>query len=395
MQSPERFDSMLAPSAPTICFVGLANLPLLAREYGAHGVGGAELQQTLLAKALVRLGARVSMVVADYGQSDGAVWHGIKTYKSCGPLEGIPALRFIHPRWTRLWAALRRADADIYYTMCAGAALGQVALFARHHGRKLVFGVASDSDCDPRSLLVRFWRDRALYKYGLRHADAVLSQTAGQRRALLSNFARDSRVVEALSEPAQRRLDFHERDIDVLWVANIRTLKRPDRLLELARRLPELRFHMVGGPYTGEHSVFESTRAAAQSLANVDFHGFVSYHEVRGFYERARVFVNTSDVEGVPNSYLQAWTHGTPVVTLIDPDAVIARNGLGCVVASADEMRRSVMQMLGNVEQWKLASERCCRYSDEYLSESRVLRPYLETLRDVHESSSAAAVRTG
>jgi hypothetical protein len=43
-------------TAPTICFVGLANLPVLAREYGQHGVGGAELQQTLLAKALAARG---------------------------------------------------------------------------------------------------------------------------------------------------------------------------------------------------------------------------------------------------------------------------------------------------------------------------------------------------
>src|ERR1700761_6053843 len=151
-------------TAPTICFVGLANLPVLAPEYGRHGVGGAELQQTILAKALAARGYPVSMVVADYGQMDGAVWDGVKTYKAYRPNAGLPVVRFIHPRWTLLWAALKRARADIYYVSCAGALVGQVALFARLHGAKVIFRIASNSDCDPATLLIRHWRDKRLYR---------------------------------------------------------------------------------------------------------------------------------------------------------------------------------------------------------------------------------------
>jgi len=46
------------------------------------------------------------------------------------------------------------------------------------------------------------------------------------------------------------------RDIDVLWVSNIRRVKRPDRILELAEGLPEVKIHMVGGPLSGEGSSF-------------------------------------------------------------------------------------------------------------------------------------------
>ena len=44
------------------------------------------------------------------------------------------------------------------------------------------------------------------------------------------------------------------------------------------------------------------------------FHGAVPYRDAGALYSRARVLVNTSDVEGFPNTYLQAWASGTPVV---------------------------------------------------------------------------------
>ena len=88
-----------------ICLVGLDNLPVLATEYRGLAMGGETVQQTLLARALARRGHDVSMVVADHGQQDGACWHSIRTFKAFRPNAGVPVLRFVHPRWTGMWAA--------------------------------------------------------------------------------------------------------------------------------------------------------------------------------------------------------------------------------------------------------------------------------------------------
>jgi len=382
--------------APTICFVGLANLPVLAREYGSHGVGGAELQQTLLAKALAAHGYAVSMVVADYGQPDGAVWDGIKTYKAYRPEAGLPVLRFIHPRWTTLWAAMKRARADIYYTSCAGALLGQVVLFAHLHGARVIFRVASNSDCDPAKLLIRYRRDKRLYRYGLQRADLVLAQTLEQQQALLKNFRRASRIVPSLTEshdghrpsgqrgnPQGGRLSFAERDIPVLWVGNFRALKRPQLLLEAARKLRQLTFHIIGGPMPGSESFYEEIRAQALELPNVCFHGPVPYHDVGEFYERARVFVGTSEIEGFPNTYLQAWARGTPVVAFLDPEQLIARHGMGRAVASAQELCEAIVTMTGDPRAWETASQRSREYMDNRFNLTRMTAPYIQALSDV------------
>ena len=374
-------------NAPSICFVGLRNLPVLAREYGRLGAGGAELQQTLLARALAREGFSVSMVVADYGQPDGAVWDGIKTYKTFRPEEGIPGLRFLHPRWTKVWAAMERADADIYYTSCAGAIVGQVAMFARLRRRKFIFRIASNSDCDPASLLIRFWRDKQLYRYGLRRADRVLAQTPEQRAALLRNFGRHSHVAASLTGTPGTRRDLRSRDIDVLWVGNIRTLKRPELLLRLARELPELRFEMIGGPMPGSEALYESIEAQARAVPNLHFHGAVAYHAIGEFYERARVLAGTSEIEGFPNTYLQAWAHGTPVIAFLDPQELLSQHSLGSAVNTLDEMRSAVTALCTDAGLWEATSERCKRYMDARFDEAQMLAPYLEAIESLQTGS--------
>jgi hypothetical protein len=89
MQVPARCSLMTNPrTPPTNCFIGLANLPVLAPEYAHHRAGGAELQ-TRLAKTLPRNGLSVPTISADCRQPEGAVYEGIKTYKAFHPEEGF------------------------------------------------------------------------------------------------------------------------------------------------------------------------------------------------------------------------------------------------------------------------------------------------------------------
>jgi glycosyltransferase involved in cell wall biosynthesis len=354
-------------------------LPVLAPEFGALGAGGAELQLTLLAKALARRSLDVSMIVADHGQPDGAEWFGVKTYKASRPDAGIPGIRAFYPRLTKLWAAMWRADADVYYTMCAGRMLLEMVAFAHLFKRKAVFGAASDSDCDPSQLLIGRRGDQRLYAAGLRLADAVLAQTPAQQCALLDNFDRESSVVEALAEFNGKVKPFAERDIDVLWVGNMRPLKRPDLLIELAKRLPQLSFHMIGGPMPNHADFFETISRQAAQVPNLTFHGHVPYHDVTSFFERARLYASTSNTEGFPNTFLQAWSCGTPVLSFLDPDDLIRAQRLGHAVTSLDEMQASLVALRSDTSTWQATSSRCLQYMSKHYDEDARLEPYLQT----------------
>lgn len=371
-----------------ICLLGLDNLPVLAPEVRAHAIGGESVQQTLLARALVRRGHEVSMVTADDSPLQDTVREGIRVHRAYRPAAGLPVMRFIHPRWTGLWSALGRADARIYYTSCAGMHVGLLALFCARHGRRLVFRCASDADCDPARLLIRYGRDRWLYRYGVRRADVILAQSAAQTRLLLQHFGRAARLAGMLVDPP---LAAAARDIDVLWIGNLRQVKRPDRLLALAGALPDVAIHAVGGPVPDEAQLYERVRRQAARHPNLTFHGPLSYADANRMYGRARLLVNTSDIEGFPNAYLQAWMQGVPVVAFRDPDGVIGRGALGVSVSSMRDMRAAVRDLLGEPRTLAAMSARCRDYMAREYAEERILAPYLASFDELDRDAAGTA----
>lgn len=363
-----------------VCLVNLAALPALSHAHKHERVGGEEVQHAQLATALARRGHDVHLVVADYGQPEGLRIDGVTVHKAFRESEGVPVLRFVHPRWTKLWAAIGRANADVYYCSCAGMLVGLLAMFCGLHRRRLVFRVASDADCYPDRLLVRHARDRWLYEYGLRRADATLVQSVTQQSALLANYGRESTVAGMLvvgPDPAAVR---SAKDIDVLWVANIRRVKRPDRLLELARLLPQVNFVMAGGASPGEEALYGQIECEARTIPNLRFLGPVPYLDIGPLFGRARVFANTSEVEGFPNTFLQSWIRGVPVVTLFDPDGLVRSRQLGSAHDNVAEMATGAAKLLDDPALEAIVSSRVREFMAQHYGEETVLGPYLAAL---------------
>ncbi len=334
--------------ARRICIVGLDAYGLLSGEGDLKYIGGETVQHVLLARAWRDLGHDVSMIVFDDGQGATRVVDGIRTIAAHRRLAGLPGLRFFHPRATKLFAALMTADAEVYYQSPAGAFTGITAWFCRMTGRRFIFRIASDSDCEKEHGRLRFWRDRRLYEYGLRHADLVAAQTRVQADMLRENKRLEAPVINMLVEPPRRSPGKVEKDIDVLWLSNLRSLKRPELVLEIARQLPQVKFTLAGGPLPGLRGgiYYEDVCAAAARLPNVSMPGAVRYTDSGAWFDRARLFLNTSTIEGFPNTFLQAWLRGVPVVSFFDPDGLIRRLQLGAVAGSTDDMRESIRGLL-------------------------------------------------
>lgn len=361
-----------------ICIVGLDDYAQLANLKDAKYVGGESVQHVLLARAWRDLGHEVSMIVHDLGQGRNTYVEGIRALAPYARDEGLPVLRFAHPRLTGMIGAMREIDADVYYQSPAGAATGITAWFCRRHGKRFIMRVASDLACIPGKQLIRFWRDRKIYEYGVRNADLIVAQSEQQRTLLQQNYGVKSEVLDmAVEMPSGPQ---PEKDIDVLWVANFRPVKRPEVVLDLARRLPKVRFTMAGGALPGAEDYYQEMRNAASELPNVTFPGAVPYADVGAYFSRARIFLNTSQIEGFPNTFLQAWVRNVPVVTFFDPDSLVKQRQLGRTAANFDDMVDAIQSLLNDDGERRRAGERARTYAVAQFGATHIASRYLEML---------------
>lgn len=349
--------------------------PVLNPDSGAIGTGGEAVQHSLLAREFAKQGWSVGAVCLDVGQPDGEWIDGVRVWKTYRRDEGLPAVRFFYPKLYKDWRALRNADADVYYQSCAGYLTGLVAAFAKRYGRKMVFRVAHDTDCVPGKQLITNSRDRWIYEYGLRSADLISVQSEAQENALQENYGLPSVGVRMIVEPPKEDAGI-EKDIDVLWVNNLRGFKRPDIVVDIARQMPHVNFVMIGGPMTGFETLFEKTMADAQKIPNLNFVGTVPYSEVNAYFSRTKLFLNTSDSEGFPNSYLQAWVRGVPVISYFDPDGLIGSLGIGLKATSQSEFRAPIEELLRSPGKINEISNRAREFASENYSPRTIVKHY-------------------
>jgi glycosyltransferase involved in cell wall biosynthesis len=255
---------------------------------------------------------------------------------------------------------MQAADADVYYYNCGDLALGQIVRWCRRHRRKCVYSTASNADCDVALPLLQPWRERLLYRYGLHRADRVIVQTQTQQRMLRDGFGVNALVIPLPCEDCSAQdtaapQSCGEQAPRILWVGRISEEKRLEWLLEIAQRCPQYRFDVVGAANVeGQYSA--SLAARARGLANVTMHGRVPHAEMGRFYRAASVLCCTSCVEGFPNTFLEAWSQGRPVVTTFDPDGVVASQGLGWVGRSAEELTSHIRAAHASPQAWQRAS---------------------------------------
>lgn len=366
--------------------------PLLAQREDLAIVGGAEVQQILLARELRNLGLEVRFVVEDMGQGPLCVAGGFTLHGYGFGRDKIRQAR-------TLWSALRAARPDV---LCLRGIPRFVAVPLAYRSRfacPLVLSLSTNAEAYPRSLTGRGSLSEHFHRRALREADAVVVQTRFQGELLRTHFGRtDVRLIRSgieVGPPPEAGLP---RDI-VAWIASIHPHKGVERLFDLARRLPELRFEAAGGPARNQEAYYREKQEEARAVPNLRWHGFVPHEGVDEILLRAFAFVNTtvplrgiSNLEGFPNVYLEAWRNGVPVLTVEnDPDGLLRTRGSGLHC----ETLESLACELRNLAQDPLRREamgKAARRSVEEEHDIRMsARHYQEIFREVPSHSPRAS----
>jgi glycosyltransferase involved in cell wall biosynthesis len=219
----------------------------------------------------------------------------------------------------------------------ASPLVGIAALLTRLHRRAFIFSGSNVSDFTLETMSSGV--NRALYRFGVQRADAVVVQSSDQRSLAREAFPSLHRVVPipSFAETAHLK-DARGAAEAFLWFGRSVRAKQPLKYVELARAVPEARFRMIPVPQGGDTRLLDELRTAADELPNLELLDPLPHAQAAELVERAVAVVNTSVLEGMPNTFLEAWASGVPVLTLqFDPDGTVERHGLGISAAGSWE----------------------------------------------------------
>jgi len=148
-------------------------------------------------------------------------------------------------------------------------------------------------------------RARYLVTIGKRVRDELLGVGIGKTLQYVSIAPGIAPMEFVNGSSVRKRFSLGGDEILVVWLGRFTEVKRPDRVVEIARLVPEVRFVMAGG---GE--MLEAVKRSAPS--NVTFVGFQDKNEM---WSIADVALCTSDSEGMPLALTEAQMAGVPVVS--------------------------------------------------------------------------------
>ncbi|MGH8978066.1 MAG: glycosyltransferase family 4 protein [Acidimicrobiia bacterium] len=373
-----------------VAFYAPALGPLLSSD-AQQTAGGAETQVYLVARALAQRGVRVAVLALEVpGLELPTRVDGMDVVVRRASRGGRGFVGRIREA-VALKRALSRIDADVFVARSAGPAAGVVAVHARASGRRFVY--ASSGDADFGRLETRL-ANRGLVRLALRLASRIVVQNELQRAICSELTARPVCVIRSIAESAEQR---SAPPSAFLWVGRPIFYKRPLAYVELARALPEASFAMVVPTLSTrpDLDLTDDVTAAARDLPNLRVLPERRRRELSELIDEAVAVVNTSEFEGMPNTFLESWSRGVPALALShDPDGVIERHSLGAFAhGSWDEFVAAAGALwTGRFDQDELAA-RCRRYVAAAHSEETVSAEWIRALglRPVAAANSALA----
>jgi glycosyltransferase involved in cell wall biosynthesis len=339
-----------------ICFSAFGTYPILNKELNDFKLGGAQVQQVLIGRELVKRGYVVTFIDFDYGQNDIEYIDGIQVIKSVSPYDNRGNVVTYLKNMRKLLRAFEAADADIVYQR-SGITFFPL-LFSKIYSKKYIYSLSHDKRAE-RGMVKSFLKlnffdliESIDAYFNIKFSDKIIAQSLLQKEMILKNFNKESILIRsAFSCDDEKNCENIKADKPlVIWVATLRDWKNPQLFLDIAKKVENIQFYLIGGP-SENACIYNSIKEESEKIPNLEFLGFIPYNDIEKYFSKAWLFVNTSEKEGFPNTFLQSWAYCTPVISYkVNPDNIIETEGIGFISENVDEIAREIIFLTNNYE---------------------------------------------
>ena len=334
--------------------------------------GGAEVQLHLLAKSMDQFPhVETHFMVADFGQEKVEQYDNIKVWRTLNFQKNIISQIF------QFFKVFVKINADVYVQMALTPFSALMALYCRLIGKKFIYLVAHDTETDGTHEIFtnkfKKWVSELCFKV----SHVLISQNIYQKNNIKQRKGRDSMILRSgVMVPAfKEKIDLNSFH---LWVARAESWKQPLLFIELAAAFPKEKFVMIcpqNGDKEEEIAFYQQVKGAAEQVDNLKLIGLVPITELDSYFEKAKTFVNTSESEGFPTTFIHAAQHAVPILSLqVNPDNLIKTYDCGFVCE-------------GDFEQFKAEFAAMINDHEHYLQMRKGAYRYAKGEHDVEKNS--------
>lgn len=323
--------------------------------------GGAEVQLYLLIREFLKYNdLKVSVITGDKYIKRTIV----KQTKNLRLILSQPLndklLNYIK-RPIRLFFYLLRENPDIIIQRIGGIETGICAIYAKLLNKKFIFSIAHKYDTikgGRKGILSLF------YQLGLIMADLIIAQSNDQIIQLREWKNRDINNIFLIKSG----YDIKEVNINskkyILWIGRAIKWKRGEVFIKLAKDFPQEQFLMICNKNKNNFYYWNKLKENADKISNLSFIEFIPFNQIDSYFEKAKIFINTSESEGFPNTFIQAMKNKTPIVSLnVNPDNFLEKCecGISCNNSYKD-FKKAIKIVLDNREIYQKLSENAYKY---------------------------------
>lgn len=355
-----------------ILFLSYAAYPLFDPTVdAAHG--GAEVDIFNIATHINKGMFDVHFIVGDYGQKKHQTINDLHIH-SAQKIENSSIFKGIE-NFLSLFLLIKRINPDIIFTKAFGWLTVELILIKILLRKKLVFRSSHRKNLDgtvdsrPYGKILRLLINKI---------DYFFIQNKEDRAIFLKTYPFKNPITHIANlHPIQKIIPqkFSERKY-LLWIGRSESVKNPEAFLELSKKLPNESFQMILTK-TNEF-IYTETLLKSKNIQNIEILEKMPHSEILEFFSKARYLITTSISEGFPNILIEAFSRGTPIISLhIDFDNIIKEKNIGFLGDGSIESLQHFIEKTTETE-WDTLSQNAYVLATDYFNINNRITEYEE-----------------
>lgn len=318
--------------------------------------GGAEVQMYLHAKELAKnKNIDVHFIVANYNQLVIEKIDNVTIHKSSSFNDPVlqQAISF--------FKIFKKIDADTYVQMTLTRFSFLIAFLCRLNGKKFIYLISHDNDIDGKILKTNYFIQKLSLLVFI-FSNKIIAQNSYQYNSL-KKYCISSEIIKSSLETTITNTSGKEYH---LWMARAELWKRPELYLQLAKLNPHEKFKMVCPPFAEfDAAYYNKLIEESKMLNNLEFiNHYIDFDELDNLFSNAKLFINTSEFEGFPTTFIHACKNGIPILSLsVNPDSLFEEHHIGFYCHhNMEEMQLKFQELNKNKELYDACKINCKEY---------------------------------